>query len=83
MFFQSGRRASQAKELWYPYWMMVSHKLIMMSLHFCVVKCMTRAKMHVRGFQGSYQLCGVSYRVLHSLRVLLASCVRVCSLLQV
>lgn len=25
MFFQSGRRASQAKELWYPYWMMVSH----------------------------------------------------------
>lgn len=35
MFFQSGKRASQAKELWFPYWMMVSRTLMLsFRIHF-------------------------------------------------
>lgn len=59
-FFQSGRRASLAKELWYPYWTMVSHKL-MTSLHSYVAKCKLEFELTIcwsGAFQGSHALWG-------------------------
>ena len=83
-FFQSGRRVSLAKELWYPYWTMVSHKL-MTSLHYSVAK-FNLEKVWLEPFAGRGHFraaCGVPCSVLHGLCVLLASCVRTCSLLWV